>query len=169
MAARRDIPQRPGPARGDRGARGEGFRRLVEDAAGFTEGVLGLSVAERRQFAVVFGRDMPSMAGAHEAALSWLASEEDIEVASHLHAALLKAPPLKAPRACLEGETLWLVHGKGDALSVRESGVAYHSRPPSNLQFKASETDLRDEAARRMWAHRGDLPKAASRFVGFFD
>lgn len=164
MAPRHNISKRPGPARGDRGIRGEGFRRLVEDAEGFAEGVLCLSVAERRQFAVVFGRDLPSMAGAHDAALCWLASEEDLEVATSLKAALLKAP-----RACVQGETLWLVHGKGDALSVRESGVAYHPRPPSNLQFEPSEMDLRDEAARRMWAHRRDLPKAASRFVGFFD
>jgi hypothetical protein len=164
MAPRHDMFNRPGPARGDRGARSEGFRRLVEDDTAFTEGVLGLSVTERRQFAAVFGRDIPSMPGAHEAALSWLASEEDTEVAS-----LLKSALLKAPRAYVQGETLWLVHGKGDALSVKESGVAYHAQPPSNLRLERSETDLRDEAARRMWAHRGDLPKAASRFAGFFD
>ncbi|MFK8000736.1 MAG: hypothetical protein AB8H86_14145 [Polyangiales bacterium] len=164
MALWNDTFDRPGPARGDRGVRGEGFRRLVEDASGFVEGVLCLSVAERRQFAVVFGRDIPSMSGAHEAALCWLASEDDLQVATSLQAALLRAP-----RACVQGETLWLVHGKGDALSVRESGVAYHPQPPSNLRFEASKSDLRDEAARRMWAHRRDLPKAASRFAGFFD
>lgn len=136
----------------------------MEDATGFVEGVLCLSVAERRQFAVVFGRDIPSMAGAHEAALCWLASEDDVQVATSLQAALLRAP-----RACVQGETLWLVHGKGDALSVRESGVAYHPQPPANLRFESSESDLRDEAARRMWAHRGELPKAARRFAGFFD
>lgn len=140
----------------------------MQDAAAFTDGVLGLSVPERIQFAGVFGRDIPSLRGAKEAALLWLALEEDAEVAARLKSALLRIPRTKAPRAYLQGETLWLVHGKGDALSVRESGVAYHPHPPSNLP-SAPVTDLRDEAARRMWAHRGDLPQAARRFVGFFD
>lgn len=162
MALRHNT-RRPGPARSDRGVRGEGFRRLVQDPAAFAEGVLGLSVMERRQFAAVFARDMASIPHAQDAALAWLASEDDVEVA-----ALLQGSLLKAPKAYVQGETLWLVHGKGDALSVRESGVSYHPRAPSGLEHPA-ETDLRDEAARRMWAHRGDLPQAASRFVGFFD